>query len=74
MNPDEFDTPPSYYVQKLQPYFYHVDEPIIYEYRKWSNDIRCFYISTCYGFEGYTVEVNDEGEVREYIDRLSTKL
>ena len=70
MNPDEYDTPVSYWVQKLQPYFEHVDEPVIFEYEKWGNDVRRYYIFKAYGFKGYSPEMDSEGEIREYVDSL----
>jgi hypothetical protein len=71
MNPDDFDTPVSFWVEKLQPYFEHVDEPVIFEYKKWSNDIRRYYIFKAYGFKGYSPEMDIKGEIRDYLDSLS---
>lgn len=71
MNPDGFDTPVSYWVEKLPPYFERVDQPVIFEYEKWGNDIRRYYIFKAYGFKGHRPEMNNSGEVREYVDRLS---
>ncbi|MFW6113943.1 MAG: hypothetical protein ACOC78_03360, partial [Actinomycetota bacterium] len=71
MNPDEFDTPISYWERKLRPYFERVGEPVVFEYEKWGSDIRRFYIFPCYGFKGCSAGMDSKGEVEEYVNRSS---
>jgi hypothetical protein len=66
-NPDGYSTPIDYWREKLPPYFDHVDEPIIYTYKKWFNDKRNYYIFKCYGFKGPDAAM-DNNDVRAYVD------
>jgi hypothetical protein len=66
-NIDDYDTPVSYWEEKLPPYFERVDPPVIFSYTKWGNDVRNFYIFRCYGFKGPDAEMDTKGEIREYV-------
>ena len=67
-NPDDYNTPISYWEQKLPPYFDHVDEPVMFSFKKWGTDMRTFYIFKCYGFKGPDPDLNQKGDVEEYVD------
>ncbi len=67
MNPDGYDTPLSFWVAKLAPYFENVEEPEVFSYRKWGNDERRYYIFACHAFRGSDPSMNHKGEVREYV-------
>ncbi len=66
-NPDEYRTPPSYWTQKLAPYFERVEGPIIFSYKKWFSDVRNYWIFKCYGFKGPDAAM-DDNDVRQYVD------
>jgi len=67
-NPDDFNTPLSYWEEKLPLYFQEVEEPLVYTYRKWSDDYRRYYIFFCHGYRGSQAAAWHRGEVREYVE------
>lgn len=67
-NPDDFETPVSYWEEKLPRYFERVDPPVIVEYERWGMLVHRFYVFRCYGFKGEDGEMNAKGEVREYVE------
>lgn len=66
-NPDDFNTPLSYWEEKLPLYFQEVEEPLVYTYRKWSDDYRRYYIFLCRGYKGSGAAPWRRGEVRDYV-------
>jgi len=72
MNPDGYDTPVSFWEEKLAPYFERVDPPVIFSYKKWGNDVRRYYIFKCYGFKGPDEYMDNKGEISRYINRHHT--
>lgn len=66
-NPDGYNTPLSYWQQKLPDYFERVDGPIILQQKKGGLMIHVFYIFKCYGFKGADPEMNHKGEIKDYI-------
>jgi MFS family permease len=71
LNPDEYDTPPSYWAEKLGPYFDRVDEPVVFNETRNGQDYRTFYIYKCYGFKGPDPQMDVKGDVQEYIRETS---
>lgn len=67
LNPDEYDTPPSYWTEKLGPYFARVDEPVVFSEARNGQDHRTFYIYKCYGFKGPDPGMDVKGDVQAYI-------
>jgi hypothetical protein len=67
-NPDNFETPVSYWEQKLPQYFESVDPPVILEQKKGGMEIHTFYIFKCYGFKGPGSNMNVKGEIKKYME------
>lgn len=69
LNPDGYETPVSYWIEKLNPYFQRVENPIILVEYRGEKTFRTFYIFVCHGFKGTDSRMDRKGEVREYINR-----
>jgi len=67
-NPDDFETPLSYWEEKLPRYFERVDPPVIVEFEKWGMLVHRFYVFRCHGFKGEDGDMNAKGEVRQYVE------
>ncbi len=72
-NPDNFETPVSFWEEKLPPYFERVEGPIIFEVKKKGQPVRSFYIFKCFGFKGPDSEMDKKGEARDYLDRMHSR-
>jgi hypothetical protein len=66
-NPEDYDTPPDYWVKKLKPYFNKVKGPITFTERKKGKQFRTFYIFKCFGFKGPDSKMDHKGDIREYL-------
>jgi hypothetical protein len=67
---DGFDTPSSFWVQKMKPYFDRVDKPIVFRTKKFSTKYREFYLIRAYGFKGPDSKMDNPGEARRYVERV----
>jgi hypothetical protein len=67
-NPDTFETPASYWEEKLPRYFDRVEGPIIYTLQRDGQDFRTIYIFECYGFKGPDENIDSQGDIRSYVE------
>jgi len=67
LNPDGYNTPLSYWEQKIRPYFERTEEPIVFIERRNGRDFRTFYIFKCYGFKGPDKQMDVKGDIPAYM-------
>jgi hypothetical protein len=72
-NPDGYETPLSYWVEKMGPYFESIEEPEIFQVEKNGKTIRTFYIFKCFGFKGAGPDMDIRGDIRTYLSQLEGK-
>jgi hypothetical protein len=70
-NPDGYETPVSYWEEKLPAYFEAVDPPVILRQERGGIWIHTFLIFKCYGFKGPDARMNVKGEVEKYVEESS---
>lgn len=70
-NPDDYFTPPSYWEEKLPPYFERVEGPEVFRVMRGGEAFRTFYIFRCYGFQGPDEDMDRRGDIRDYLERTS---
>jgi len=66
-NPDGYNTPLSFWEQKIRPYFERTEEPIVFIERRRGRDFRTFYIFKCYGFKGPDKQMDVKGDIQAYM-------